>query len=185
MSGSGRFGRPVLAVTGIQPETTPAISFETTRLVRDTCLCLHAQRAARALARRFDEALRPVRLTNGQFSLLMSLNRPNPAGMGSVAQLLAMDRTTLTAALKPLQRRGLVIVEVDPADRRGRLLTLAPAGRDVLAQAVPIWRAAHAAVEGLLDGGDPERLRGDLRALSETPAPRPRRPRLDDRFRAL
>ena len=71
-----------------------SIPFETTHLVRDTCLCLHTQRAARALARRFDDALRPVGLTNGQFSLLMSLNRPQPATMGSVASLLAMDRTT-------------------------------------------------------------------------------------------
>src|SRR4051812_44720797 len=54
------------------------IPFETTLLVRDTCLCLHVQRAARALARRFDEALRPLGLTNGQFSLMMSLNRPEP-----------------------------------------------------------------------------------------------------------
>src|ERR1043165_8979961 len=93
------------------------VTFETTRLVRDTCLCLHAQRAARALARRFDTALRSLDLTNGQFSLLMSLNREKPAGIASVASLLAMDRTTLTAALKPLERRGLVRVGVDPADR--------------------------------------------------------------------
>ncbi len=77
-------------------------SFETTLRVRDTCLCLHMQRAARALARRFDDALRPLGLTNGQFSLMMSLNRPEPPGMAAVASLLAMDRTTLTAALKPL-----------------------------------------------------------------------------------
>src|SRR5271155_377249 len=109
------------------------VPYETTLLVRDCCLCLHVQRAARALARRFDEVLRPLGLTNGQFSLLMSLNRPEPAGMGSVASLLAMDRTTLTAALKPLERRGLVKVSPDPADRRGRSLTLTPKGKRLLA----------------------------------------------------
>src|ERR1700709_2677690 len=87
-------------------------------LVRDTCLCLHAQRTARSLARRFDEALRPVALTNGQFSLLMSLNRQAPPTMGPVAALLGMDQTTLTAALKPLERRGLVEIMRNPADRR-------------------------------------------------------------------
>src|SRR3954463_345037 len=92
------------------------VPFATTLLVRDTCLCLHVQRTARALARRFDEALRPVNLTNGQFSLLMSLNRPQPASMRSVASLLAMDRTTLTAALKPLERRGLLAVNPDRDD---------------------------------------------------------------------
>src|SRR3954470_223337 len=131
------------------------VPFETTLLVRDTCLCLHAQRAARALARRFDEALRPLGLTNGQFSLLMSLNRPQPPGMGSVASLLAMDRTTLTAALKPLERRGLVEVRVDTADKRSRLLILMPAGLALLSSAVPLWERTQAEVEGLLVDVDP------------------------------
>src|SRR5947209_17992365 len=100
------------------------IPFETTLEVRDACLCLHLRRAARAVARRFDAAFRPLGLTSGQFSLLMSLNRKEPPAMGSIAALLAMDRTTLTANLKPLERRGLVQVKVDPADRRSRSLVL-------------------------------------------------------------
>jgi DNA-binding MarR family transcriptional regulator len=143
-----------------------SVPFATTLHVRDTCLCLHVQRAARALARRFDEALRPLGLTNGQFSLLMSLNRPEPAGMGSLASLLAMDRTTLTAALKPLERRGFVVVLVDPSDKRSRLVKLTPAGRMLLARAVPIWRRTHEAIEECLPHGDHDRLRDNLRALS-------------------
>ncbi len=140
------------------------IPFETTILVRDTCLCLHVQRAARALARRFDDALRDVGITSGQFSLLMSLNRPEPPTISSVAELLAMDRTTLTAALKPLQRRKLVTVSVDKEDRRSRRLTLTDAGRGVLATAVPIWKREHAALDKLLPrSGDA--LRKDLNAL--------------------
>lgn len=142
-----------------------AVPYETTLEVRDTCLCLHTQRAARALARRFDEALRPVGLTNGQFSLLMSLNRPRPPGMAPVANLLAMDRTTLTAALKPLERQGLVAVEVDAADRRGRLLRLTAQGKERLAAAVPIWRATHEIVEAALTMLDPDLLRHGLNAL--------------------
>ena len=103
-------------------EAAPLVPFAATLMVRDTCLCLHVQRAARALARHFDEVMRPLSLTHGQFSLLMALNRPDPAGLGAVAALLAMDRTTLTAALKPLERRGLVAVSPDPKDRRGRRL---------------------------------------------------------------
>ena len=141
-------------------------TFETTLMVRDTCLCLHLQRAARALARRFDDALRPLDLTNGQFSLMMSLNRPEPPGMAAVASLLAMDRTTLTAALKPLQRRALVKITADPVDRRARRMTLTPKGRRLLAQAVPIWESTHLAVEGLLSDHNPDRLRNNLRALA-------------------
>jgi len=142
------------------------VPYATTLLVRDTCLCLHLQRAARAVARYFDDALRPVGLTNGQFSLLMSLNRPEPAPMRSVASLLAVDRTTLTAALKPLERRGLLTVSADPADRRGRLLTLTPEGMAVLARAVPIWERSHAALDAKMAGTDPEALRKTLRALA-------------------
>jgi len=129
-------------------------------------MCLHAQRAARALARRYDEALRPVGLTNGQFSLLMSLNRPEPARMGAVATLLAMDHTTLTANLKPLERRRLVSIIIDPQDRRGRLLALTKDGIAVLMKALPIWEQEQQAVEGLLAGSAPDTVRADLRALS-------------------
>ena len=143
-----------------------AVTFETTCLVRDTCLCLHLQRAARAVARRFDTAFRSFDLTNQQFSLLMSLNRPEPAGIRGVANLLAMDRTTLTAALKPLERRGLVAVAIDPDDRRGRRLTLTPAGLDLLAAAMPIWQREHAAIDAGFGADGAERLRDDLRVLA-------------------
>src|ERR1700747_183834 len=134
------------------------VPHETTLLVRDCCLCLHVQRAARALARRFDEALRSLDLTNGQFSLLMSLNRPAPPAMAAVASLLARDRTTLTAALKPLERRGLVTVAADPGDRRSRLVALTPRGMTLLARAVPVWERTHREIESLLPDADPNRL---------------------------
>ncbi|HVH73312.1 MAG TPA: MarR family winged helix-turn-helix transcriptional regulator [Stellaceae bacterium] len=142
------------------------VPYETTIEVRDVCLCLHLQRAARAVGRRFDAALRPLGLTNGQFSLLMSLNRPQPPTIGSVSALLAMDRTTLTADLKPLARRGLITVSRDDMDRRSRRVSLTAEGRALLAAAVPVWRETHAAVEGLVGAGGPDGLRAALVALS-------------------
>ena len=150
------------------PDAAP-VSFAATEHVRDHCLCLHAQRAARGLARRFDAVLRPHGLTSGQFSLLMSLNRPQPAPMAAVAALLAMDRTTLTAALKPLERRGLVASVANPADRRSRGLVLTGAGRARLAEALPAWTRTHAEVDALLETrahGPGDDLRGALRALA-------------------
>src|ERR1051325_6153295 len=123
------------------------VPYETTLLVRATGLCLHVQRAARALARRFDEALRPLGMTNGQFSLMMSLNRPEPPSIGAVAALLAMDRTTLTANLKPLERRGLVEVRIDGADRRSRRLIPTQAGRGLPQNPLPVWQRQHFAIE--------------------------------------
>ncbi|WP_183993088.1 MarR family winged helix-turn-helix transcriptional regulator [Rhizobium wenxiniae] len=144
-----------------------SIPFSTTLHVRDTCLCLHVQRAARALARRFDVAMKPIGLNNGQFSLMMSLNRPVPATMKSVCDLLAMDRTTLTAALKVLERRGLVKTEIDPKDRRGRLLTLTEAGMAMLSAALPIWTRVHAEIDAELGDGGSDGVRRLLARLKQ------------------
>ena len=141
------------------------LPFATTLHVRDRCLCLHVQRAARALARRFDDVLRPLGLTQGQFSLLMSLNRPEPPNIGDVATLLAMDRTTLTANLKPLERRRLVKVRVDKADKRGRRLVLTAAGHALLVAAAPVWTKTHAETERLLTRSSPDTLRATLGEL--------------------
>jgi len=142
------------------------VPYQTTLQVRDHCLCLHAQRAARVLARRFDDVLRPLGLTNQQFSLLMSLNRPRPPGIGAVAEVLGMDRTTLTAALKPLERRGLARTVVDPDDRRGRNIVLTSDGEELLARAVPVWRDTHAAVEQAMPDVNADQLRHDLAAIA-------------------
>jgi DNA-binding MarR family transcriptional regulator len=144
---------------------TESVPFGTTLKVRDTCLCLHAQRAARALARRYDEALRPLQITSGQFSLMMALNRPDPPAMGPVASLLAMDRTTLTANLKPLERRGLIRVMADTTDRRSRRMMLTEAGQRLLTAALPVWEQTQADVEARVRS-DPDTLRAVLLALS-------------------
>ena len=142
------------------------ITFDTTVHVYNHCLCFAAQRAARALARRFDEALAPLGLTSGQFSLLTSLNRPAPPSIGAVAALLVMDRTTLTANLKPLERRGLVKIDIDPADRRMRRLILTSDGRKVLQSALPIWQEVHGEIDGAMTVSDGRSLRRGLRALA-------------------
>ena len=142
------------------------LPLKVTHEVRDRCVCLHLQRAARAIARRFDEALRPYGLTNGQFSLLMALNRPHPPRIGEIASLLAMERTTLTANLKPLERRGLVEVIADSEDRRGRRVKLNENGRDVLVSALPVWRVTHDEIDKQLGEARVDQVRANLLALS-------------------
>ena len=144
----------------------PPVDLATTLHVRDNCLCFAVRRAARSLSRRFDDAFRPLGITNGQFSLMMSLNRPDSPKMSDIADFLAMDRTTLTAALKPLEKGGLVAVRADEKDRRNRRLSLTDAGREVLARAMPIWRDTHAEVDRLVTASEPQGFRADLKALA-------------------
>lgn len=115
--------------------------------IRETCLALHLQRAARAVNRSYDEALRPTGLTINQFSLLVGLLRQEPPSLGQLAREMVMDRTTVTANLKPLESKGLVKSLGDPDDRRSRLLLLTESGRALLEQAEPLWRAAQKRAE--------------------------------------
>ncbi|UYN97694.1 MAG: winged helix-turn-helix transcriptional regulator [Enhydrobacter sp.] len=146
-----------------KPETLP---LQITHEVRDVCLCLHLQRAARVLARRYDDALRPLGLTNGQFSLLMAINRESVPTMGEVAALLGVDRTTLTAALKALERRRLVRSLQDRDDRRSRRLLLTAGGHALMVRALPLWREAQSQAERAMgDRSTSARLRDDLLRL--------------------
>jgi DNA-binding MarR family transcriptional regulator len=147
------------------PSTPDALPAETVHHIRDTCLCLATQRAARALARRFDAALRPFGLTNGQFSLLVALNQKEPPPIGRLAPFLAMDPSTLTAAVKPLARRGLLSLVPDAEDRRSRRVRITPEGVALLRAAIPAWRAAHAALDAALGAAAADALRQGLGRL--------------------
>jgi DNA-binding MarR family transcriptional regulator len=153
--------------------TPAAVPFDTARMVREHCLCLRVQRASRAIGRMFDDAFRPFGLTNFQFSLLMMLNRPSPLTIGGLAEDLAMDRTTITANLKPLERRGLLTVRRDVKDSRVKLVILTHAGRSLLAKCVKHWQAANDAVRIRLGAGELGALYANLDVIAEAAHERP------------
>jgi len=142
------------------------IPAEAVREVRDRCLCFHTQRAARMLARRFDNAFLPLGITNQQFSMMMMLNNAGNPRVGEVANFLAMDRTSLTAALKALERRGFVVIARDEDDRRSKRISLTAAGGRVLRSALPVWRSEHDKLDAEMQGADPNALRTMLRAVA-------------------
>ena len=144
------------------------LRLETPRHTLDRCLGLRLQRAARVVARRLDEALRPLDLTNGQFELLALLRQTPAQGIASVAERLGRDRTTITAILKPLKQRGLVAVTVNTDDSRGLRLSLTRSGSDLLAAAIPHWGRFHAHMEHQLMADEVDLLRLCLGRLSKT-----------------
>jgi DNA-binding MarR family transcriptional regulator len=139
--------------------------------IRDRCLCFAAQRAARTLARRFDRAFQPFGITSNQFSLMTALSGPRSPQLSQLAPFLAMDRTTLTAALKALEKRGLATVAPDEKDRRIKRPRLSDAGRAILATAVPVWRAEHDALDAGLHDIQPAKLRQMLADLATVSYP--------------
>lgn len=106
------------------------------------CMCEDIRRTARALTSAYEAALKPVGLTVGQFTLLSLLKGMGPMPLSALAEHADLDRTTLSRNLTPLTRRGLV--ETQPTeDRRVKSMTLTASGRDLHADALPLWREAQ------------------------------------------
>ncbi len=111
------------------------------------CACVAVRRTARSLTRAYDEALRPGGLRITQFSILVAAELAGSATVGRLAEVLGLDRTTLTRDLRLLSERGLVDVRIGE-DRRSRTVELTDAGRTAMADALPRWRAVQARVVG-------------------------------------
>lgn len=140
-------------------EPDPAL-FETTR-----CLCLASRRAARAITREFDQALRTQGLRCTQFTLLAALHLAGPRSIGELAELLSADRTTLTRNLAVAEQHGWVVTRPHRDDARARIAAIAPKGSRVLKAALPAWRAVQ---QRLLDEIGP-RAAESLRRLAGGP----------------
>jgi DNA-binding MarR family transcriptional regulator len=130
------------------------------------CLGLHVRRAARRLTRIYDEALSSAGLTIGQFSLLTTLAVDHEWSMQSLADALGTDRTSLTASLKPLERKKLVRSAPHSFDKRVRRLELTPEGLHTLHMAKANWLVAQHTVEDILGTQDAALIRSAFSKLS-------------------
>lgn len=137
----------------------------TPREIHDLCVCLGLQRAARNVARRYDEAFRPLGLSSGQFAIL-SVIGGGPMPLTEAAHLLGQERTTLTRNLRPLEAFGLVETLAHETDSRVRLLTLTRKGRAQWEAAIPQWRRAQAESAKMMKDENWGRLKPALERLS-------------------
>jgi DNA-binding MarR family transcriptional regulator len=112
------------------------------QVVGFVCACATLRRAARVLTRMYEECLAAVDLSSTQMTVLMTLGRRGPLALSQLADLLAMDRTSLYRALRPLEKRGLVRIRAT-ADRRSKEALLTVDGERHLVRAKPHWRRAQ------------------------------------------
>lgn len=131
------------------------------RVMADECLCFRARRVSRALTRMYDEALRPLGIQATQLTVLNVIavksedgecgdGDERGASMSELAEILAMDGSTLSRNVRPLEKSGLVRIARSPVDRRVRLVSLTPEGRRTVAEALPRWTRAHERVVAAL-----------------------------------
>lgn len=129
------------------------------------CACIALRRATRAVTAAYDAALAPSGLRVTQFSVLRTLARLGPLGVTRLAEETVLDRSTMGRNLDPLERRGLVRVEVGATDRRERVAHLTPAGEAAIETALPLWREAQDRVTRLVETSALAALTGQLGAL--------------------
>ena len=125
------------------------------------CTCAKARRTARHLTREYDRALKPAGLKLTQYSVLANLMLRGGMSITALAERLAMDRTTMTRNLRPLERAGWVVVQDGP-DRRSRSVAITGAGRDVYDRALPLWQSAERAIRRAMGEDNAAALRGLL-----------------------
>jgi DNA-binding MarR family transcriptional regulator len=134
----------------------------------DSCNNLALRKAARYLGATYDKALTPVGLRATQFSILQKLSAHGETTITSLAEMIAMDRTTMASNLKPLAREGLVTVEPSAADRRARIVTITPDGLSRMKAALPLWQDVQARFEESFGADGAARLRASLEAVLHT-----------------
>ncbi|MBU42552.1 MAG: MarR family transcriptional regulator [Spirochaetaceae bacterium] len=120
------------------------------------CLCLNLRKASRLITQYYDQILEPAGIRCTQLTILAAISRIGNRSLTDLAQSLAMDRTTLTRNLKPLEKHGWVI-RVDSPNHRMRNYALSDSGEQVLKEAVPLWQEAQNSIVGML--GDSRRKR--------------------------
>ena len=122
------------------------------RIMAADCLCFRARRAARAITRAYDTALRPTGLHATQVTMMnaIALGPEGAQPMGRLSAILALEISTLTRNLRALEKEGLVEIGRSHTDRRVRVVRLSEAGRKRLADALPLWKKAHGEIVAAL-----------------------------------
>lgn len=117
--------------------------------VVSTCACFNFRKASRVITQHFDELLKPSGLLVTQFTILVTVAIVKLGTINELAEILVMDRTTLTRNLKPLEREGW-LKSAPGQDQRTRVISLTANGEATLAKALPLWRQAQSTVEETL-----------------------------------
>lgn len=120
--------------------------------VVENCLMTRTRRISRVVTSLFDHALRPHGLSSSQFSLLVLIARMNGASRAEIGRANHQERSTSTRNLQLVLDQGWA-EEITPEKGRSRPIKISKAGRELLAQAAPAWRAAQVKAKQLLGVG--------------------------------
>lgn len=134
--------------------------------VANTCIAGNLRRVSRAVAKVYDDALRPSGLRGTQFNMMTAIILMGPVTISKLARVLVMDRTTLTRNLGPLHKQGLVDI-VPGDDQRIRIIAITNEGKQMYQQALPLWAMAQDEIASKLGKNRVKSLLADLKAAAK------------------
>lgn len=108
------------------------------------CVCSNLRRASRAVTNYYDSLLGQVtELRISQVIVLVVLYLAGPQTINELAEIMALDRTTVGRNLKPLAQQRLLSL-TSGSDQRTRVVTLTAQGEETLLRVLPQWEQAQA-----------------------------------------
>lgn len=118
------------------------------------CTCFNVRMAGRLIGHVYDKHLRKAGLNSGQMATLFAIRNEQPLTIGALSEIMALERTAMGRALRPLEKAGLVNIRTDSSDHRKRTVTLTQAGLEKSESAIPYWRAAQREVRERIGDSD-------------------------------
>ncbi|MGE0830442.1 MAG: MarR family winged helix-turn-helix transcriptional regulator [Hyphomonadaceae bacterium] len=109
----------------------------------DQCLCLNLRAAARRVTQFYEARLAAADLSIAQFAILAHTAAKKSPAMAEIAESMALDPSTLSRTLKPMEEAGFLSIEADPDNRRVRRVRLTKPGKAKLKEASALWIAAQ------------------------------------------
>jgi DNA-binding MarR family transcriptional regulator len=131
------------------------------------CASLNFRRTSRTVTRMYDAAMQESGVRSTQFAILVAIAKLQPVAMGTLADVLMLDSSTLTRSLRLLQKEGM-IEKSKRAEMRQRFLKLTRSGEKALQRSLPLWRAAHAKFVATVGAEYWLKLRNELESIAKS-----------------
>jgi len=129
----------------------------------EDCACFNFRKAARVVTKIYDEKLRPCGLRVTQITILFVISKVQSATITNLAEMLVLERTSLTRNLRPLEKQGLISID-SGSDQRRRIVTLTEQGMKFVEKVIPLWEETQEYVVGKLGTDRWKNILSDLSA---------------------
>jgi DNA-binding MarR family transcriptional regulator len=134
-----------------RPQAPPKTLVRDAQAALAACAGWASRLAARRITNFLAERMQDSGLSLPQFFLMGQIAAAPDDTLGALAERTGLDQSTLSRNLRGLEAAGYVEIAIAEDDQRRRAVWLTEPGARRLEAAIPVWRAAHAALAERFD----------------------------------